>query len=126
MASRASVTRGPTDLKSKTGEIAKSSVQYFKGGVTFGHKKKMNIIGIHRKHTKCKSLSRVQLFVNQWTVARQAPLSMRFSRQDYWSGLPFPSPGDLPEPDSEPVSPALQADSLPSVIREALTHTIDY
>ena len=89
-------------------------------------KKKMNIIGIHRKHTKRKSLSRVQLFVNQWTVARQAPLSMRFSRQEYWSGLPFPPPGDLPEPDSEPVSPALQADSLPSVIREALTHTIDY
>ena len=49
-----------------------------------------------------------------WTVACQAPLSMRFSRQEYWSGLPFPSPGDLPDPRIEPWSPALQADSLPS------------
>ena len=49
-----------------------------------------------------------------WTVARQAPLSMGFSRQAYWSGLPFPSPGDLPNPGIEPGSPALQADSLPT------------
>ena len=49
-----------------------------------------------------------------WTVARQAPLSMGFSRQEYWSGLPFPSPGDLPDPGIEPRSPALQADSLPA------------
>ena len=49
-----------------------------------------------------------------WTVARQAPPSMGFSRQDYWNGLPFPSPGDLPDPGTEPRSPALQADSLPS------------
>ena len=47
-----------------------------------------------------------------WTVARQAPLSMGFSRQKYWSGLPFPSPGDLPDPGIEPRSPALQKDSL--------------
>ena len=47
-----------------------------------------------------------------WTVACQAPLSMRFSRQEYWSGLSFPSPGDLPDPGIEPGSPALQADSL--------------
>ena len=47
-----------------------------------------------------------------WTVARQAPLAMGFSRQEYWSGLPFPSPGDLPDPGIEPWSPALQADSL--------------
>ena len=46
-----------------------------------------------------------------WTVARQIPLSMRFSQQEYLSGLPFPSPGDLPDPGIEPVSPALQADS---------------
>ena len=46
---------------------------------------------------KVKSLSRVQLFVTLWTIAYQAPLSMGFSRQDYWSGLPFPSPEDLPE-----------------------------
>ena len=49
-----------------------------------------------------------------WTVACQAPLSMGFFRQEYWSGLPFPSPGDLPNPGIEPRSPALQADSLPT------------
>ena len=49
-----------------------------------------------------------------WTVAQQAPLSMRFSRQEYWSGLPFPSPGNLPNPGIEPRSPTLQADSSPS------------
>ena len=48
-----------------------------------------------------------------WTVSPQASLSMEFSRQGYWSGLPFPSPGDLPDPGIEPGSPALQADSLP-------------
>ena len=49
-----------------------------------------------------------------WTVACQAPLSMGSSRQEYWSGLPFPSPGDLPDPGIEPRSPALKADSSPS------------
>ena len=63
---------------------------------------------------KVKLLSRVQLFATPWTVAYQAPLSMGFSRQEYWSGLPFPSPGDLPNPGIEPRSPALQADALPS------------
>ena len=48
------------------------------------------------------------LFATPWTVARQAPLSMGFSRQEYWSGLPFPPPGDLPNPGIEPTSPALQ------------------
>ena len=48
-----------------------------------------------------------------WTVAHQAPLSMEFSRQEYWSGLPCPSPGDLPDPGIKPRSPVLQADSLP-------------
>ena len=47
-------------------------------------------------------------------VAYQSPLSMEFSRQEYWNGLPFPSPGDLPKPGMEPGSPALQEDSLPS------------
>ena len=64
--------------------------------------------------SEVKSLSRVQLFVTPWTVARQAPLSMGFSRQEYWSGLPFPSPGDRPNPGIEPGSPALQADVLSS------------
>ena len=51
--------------------------------------------------------------VTPWTVAHQAPLSVGFSRQEYWSGLPFPSPGDLPNPGIEPGPPALQADFLP-------------
>ena len=63
---------------------------------------------------KVKSLSRVRLFATPWTIAYQAPLSMGFSRQECWSGLPFPSPGDLPDPGIEPGSPALQADALPS------------
>ena len=62
----------------------------------------------------CMSLSCVWHFETPWTVAHQAPLSMEFSRQEYWSGLPFPSPGDLPDPGIEPRSPTLQADSLPS------------
>ena len=63
---------------------------------------------------KCLLLSRVQLFATPRTVARQAPLSVGLSRQEYWSGLPFPSPGDLPKPGIKPESPTLQADSLPS------------
>ena len=59
-----------------------------------------------------KSLSRLRLFATLWTVACQAPLSMGFSRQEYWSGLPCPSPGELPNPGIESVFPALQADSL--------------
>ena len=61
-----------------------------------------------------KSLSHVRLFVTPWTVAYQAPPSMGFSRQEYWSGLPFPSSGDLPDPGIEPGSPALRADALTS------------
>ena len=61
-----------------------------------------------------KSLSRIRLFATPWTVAHQAPLSMGFSRQEYWSGLPFPSSGDLPDPRIKLSSPALQADSLTS------------
>ena len=63
-----------------------------------------------REHDQ--SLSRVQFFVTPWTVARQAPWSMGFPRQEYWIGLPFPSPGDFPNPGIEPGSPELQADSL--------------
>ena len=63
---------------------------------------------------KVKSLSRVHLFATPWTVAHQGPPSMRISRQEYWSGLPFPSPGDLPDPGIKLESPALQADALPS------------
>ena len=63
---------------------------------------------------KVKSLSCVQLFGTLWAVAHQAPMSMEFSRQEYWGGLPLPSPGDLPDPGIEPRSPTLQADALPS------------
>ena len=58
------------------------------------------------------SLSHVRLFVTPWTVAYQAPPSMGFSREEYWSGLPFPSPGGLPDPGIEPGSPTFQADAL--------------
>ena len=64
--------------------------------------------------SEVKLLSCVRLFETQWTVAYQASPSMEFSRQEYWNGLPFPSPGDLPNPGIEPRSPTLQADTLPS------------
>ena len=58
-----------------------------------------------------------------WTVARRGPLSMGFSRQESWSGLPFPPPGGLPNPGTEPTSPELQADSL---LSENMPHTFIY
>ena len=70
-----------------------------------------------------RSVTSVRLFVIPWTVACQAPLSMRFSRQEYRSGLPFPSPGDLPDPGIEPASPILQVDSLPSETLRGHTYT---
>ena len=78
-------------------------------------------------HRKVKSLSRVRLFATPWTVAYEASQSMGFSRQECWSGLPFPSPGDLPNPGNEPGSPALRAEALPSEpTREALLHGKPY
>ena len=71
---------------------------------------------------KVKSLSRVHLFATPWTVAYQAPPSMGFSRQEYWSGLLFPSPEDLPDPGIEPRFPALQADTLTSESPGILYH----
>ena len=67
------------------------------------------LIAFHTVHyTPCvKSLSHVQLFVTPWTIAYQVPPSMGFSKQEYWSRLPFSSPGDLPDPGIEPRSPAL-------------------
>ena len=70
---------------------------------------------ISRVKWKVKWLSRVQLVATPWTVAHQAPLPMGFSRQEFWRGLPFPSPGHLPNPGIKPGSPTLQVDSLPSV-----------
>ena len=61
----------------------------------------------NREHVYVHALSHVQLFVNPWTIARQAPLSMEYSRQEYWTGLPFPTPGNLPDPGIKPESPAL-------------------
>ena len=66
------------------------------------------------RKVKVKLLSHVRLFATPWTIAHQAPPSMGFSRQEYWSGLPFPSPEDLPNPGIEPRSPALRADALTS------------
>ena len=65
-------------------------------------------------HMRVLTPSVVSDFGTPWTVACQAPLSIGFSRQEYWSGLPLPSPGDLPNPGTEPGSPALHADSLTS------------
>ena len=65
-----------------------------------------------QERTKVKSFSRVRLFATPWTVAYQAPPAMEFSKQEYWSGLPFPSPEDLPNPEIKPGSPALQAEAL--------------
>ena len=62
--------------------------------------------------SEVKSLSHVWLFATPWTIAYQAPLSVGFSRQEYWSGLPFPSPGARPNPGIEPGSPALQTDAF--------------
>ena len=68
----------------------------------------------HISHNEVMSLSHVRLSVTPWTVAYQASPSMGFSRQEYWSGVPFPSPGDLPDPGFEPGSPAFQVDALTS------------
>ena len=65
------------------------------------------------KAGKWNWLNHVWLFVTPWTVSHQAPQAMEFSRPEYWSGLPFPPPGDLPEPRTEPSPPTLKADSLP-------------
>ena len=74
----------------------------------------MNLISSNLVKVKVKSLSHVQLFATPWTVAYQAPPSMGFTRQECWSGLPFLSQGDLPDPGIKPRSPTLQADALPS------------
>ena len=75
---------------------------------------------------RTEAISPVRLSVTPWTVDRHAPLSIGFSRQEYWSGLPCPPPGDLPNSGIKPRSPAFQADSLPSEppgkAKESLTH----
>ena len=73
---------------------------------TYQEKGKEKTWEVQKAH-KVKLLSSVRLFATPWTVAYQAPPSMGFSRQEFWSGLPFPSPGDLPDPGIEPRSPTL-------------------
>ena len=78
----------------------------------------VNVLWInHSEWSEMKSLSRVQLFVTPWIAAYHAPPSVGFSRQEYWSGLPFPSPGDFPNTGIKPGSPTLQADTLPGKLR---------
>ena len=88
---------------------------------------KLLLYEVLKRTNEVTLLSRVRLFVTPWTVAHQDSLSMGFSRQEYWSGLPFPYPGGLPDPGIEPGSPALQADALPeklgSKVRNDRTHT---
>ena len=74
-----------------------------------------------KKWSEVKSLSRVRLFATPWTVAHQAPLSIEFFRQEYWSGLPFLPPGDIPDPGIEPGSPSLQADAFTVWAMEVLS-----
>ena len=74
---------------------------------------KHNLLYIHMK-VKVLDIQFIRVFVTHWTIASQASWSMGFSRQEYWSRWPFPSPGDLPYPGIKPKSPALQADSLQS------------
>ena len=81
--------------------------------------------GLQGHPTWAQSRSHIRLFATPWTVAHQAPLSTGFPRQEYWSGLPFPFPGDLPDPGIELVPPAslvLQADSLPFEPSEKPSH----
>ena len=104
----------------------KSSLHYVTMGYTdYCHQVSLTLLGFYiYTHTsthafmymkvKVKSLSHVRLFATPWTAAYQAPPSMGFSRQECWSGLPFPSPGNLLDPGIEPGSPALQVDSLPT------------
>ena len=72
-----------------------------------------DLLGTQKAENEVKSFSRVRLFATPWTVAYQASPSMGFFRQEYWSGLPFPSPRDLPNPGIELESPVSPADSLP-------------
>ena len=77
---------------------------------------------IHIQYVIVLVTQSVQPFATPWTVAHHAPLCLGSSRREYWSGLPFPSPGDLPNPGIKPRSPALQADSLPSELQGSYTY----
>ena len=95
-------------------EVEVSLLHYFKNIIIFHIECIKAFIYTFTSFKYHNLLTHVQLFAIPWTAACQAPLSMEFFRQEYWSGLPFPSPGDLPHPGIESRSPVLQADSLPS------------
>ena len=92
------------------GMATHSSILAWRIPQTWGHKE----LDTTELTWKWKSIIGVRLFATPWTIAHQALPSMGFSRQEYWSGLPFPSPGDLPDPGIKPKSPALEADALTS------------
>ena len=101
------MAEGEEDLKSLLMKVKEESE---KVGLKLNIQKTKIMVSssiIHSFIISFQSLICVQLFVTQWTTAHQAPLSMGFSRQEHWSGLPFPSPGDLPDPGIKPRSPAL-------------------
>ena len=106
----------------RRGRAKSSSTKHLIYGLVHrpGHHKRCLLISVLQKFHGpfvlfcALSLSCVQLIVTPWTVLHQAPLSMGFSSLEYWSGLPCPSPGDLPRPENELGSPVLQADSLPA------------
>ena len=83
-----------------------------RGSPVFTHSASTESVWDEHCKVKVKSLSRFRLYATLWTVAHHSPPSMGFSRQEYWSRLPYLPPGDLPDPGIEPRSPALQADSL--------------
>ena len=100
----------PTHLPSPQ----QSASQRRAGGMSIPGPRPRHWFQVHVFLWVCESLSPIQLLVTPWTVARQASLPTEFSRQEYWSGLPFPLPGILPDPGRETESPTLQAHSLPS------------
>ena len=88
------------------------TLHYFKAQLLF-HEFSNTTQGVHDDESACAQvLSHVQVFVIPWTVAHQSPLSIGFSRQEYWSGLPFPSLGDLPDPGIEPAPLAVAGKSF--------------
>ena len=102
---------GISTLDCRVRKTTSASVISLYFGSTFSSLAYSNRVGYQPACTYV--LTRALPFVTPWTVAHQAPLSMGFPRQEYWSGLPCPPPGDLPDPGIKPKSPALQAGSLP-------------
>ena len=103
-------------IKQKLSHRCRKQTYGYQRGKAWGINGKIGLTYIHYVYAVLSSFCHVWLFAAPWTVAHQAPLSMGFSRQEYWNGLPCPPPGDLPDPGIKPtssVSPTFQADSLP-------------